>query len=536
MEGGCRERVLVVATPGASPGERPCAEVYILRLGGVEGLRQALSRSRPHKVVVVVDSSRPEAAAYAAAVVKALGYREVVVEAPNGLDRMVLDVAEKALSRLGGRLSEEELIEAVAEVFEELEGRWRAIVEALYSGPLAPLASMATLVATLFLVFSVSTGFPLDLILASLGLHGASSLVGELAPSNLISSLFEGASLAVESSIPGAVGSLFSAILNGVGVVASLAPVVGLTVLAVAALEDSGLMARVAIGLRPITAPLGMPSQALYPLLIATGCNVPAVVTAGRLGDARLLKALSLAAPLVPCSARLAVIAAFSFALFKNPLMQAVAAASVYVASIVLATIVVGVAYRLQGGGDLPRISLDLPPLKKPSTPVILEATFEAVREFSVKIAGPVAVVAALIWSVTSPDSPEAARLLGDLLASVISPLFALADIQGHAADALAFAAVAGAVAKEMVLEALAVQAGTPNPWDAVEALGLTPAQAYATLLFYTLYTPCIATAAAIIAATRSLKVLAASYLISLASALTSMTLIYTLFEVMRLA
>ena len=95
---------------------------------------------------------------------------------------------------------------------------------------------------------------------------------------------------------------------------------------------------------------------------------------------------------------------------------------------------------------------------------------------------------------------------------------------------------MAGAVAKEMVLEALAVQAGTPNPWDAVEALGLTPVQAYATLLFYTLYTPCIATAAAIIAATRSLKVLAASYLISLASALTSMTLIYTLFEVMRLA
>ncbi len=531
MEGGCRERVLVVVTPGASPSRRPCTEVYLLRLGDIEGLRQALSRSRPHKVIIAVDPSRPEAAAYAAAIVMALGYKEVIVDAPNGLDRMILDAAEKALSRVGDRLSEEELIEAVAEAYDELEGM-QVIVEGLYGGPLAPLASIATLIVTLFIVFSISTGFPLDLILASLGLQGASSLVERLAPSNMISSFFEEASLAVETTVAGAAGSLISAILSGVGVVASLAPVVGLTVMAVAALEDSGLMARIALGLKPLTAPLGLPAQSLYPLLIATGCNVPAVIAAERLGDARLLKAVALAAPLVPCSARLAVIAAFSFTLFKNPLLQAVTAASVYVVSVMLASFVAGVAYRLQGGSATPRLSLDLPPIKKPSMPAILEATFEAVREFSLKIAGPVAAVAALIWTVTSPHSPEPARLVGDVLASMIAPLFFLADIQSYAAEVMAFAAVAGAVAKEMVLEALAVQAGTPNPWDAVEALGLTPAQAYASLLFYTLYTPCIATATVILSVTRSLKVLAASYMISLASALTAMTLAYLVLEV----
>ncbi len=538
MGGGCRERVLVVATPGAPARGGPCTDVYLLRLGGLEGLREALSRSRPSRVLVVADPSRPEAAVYAAAAVKALGHGKVEVEASYpGLGDRIVEAADRVVEKLDGSpLREETLLRLAAEASASLESRWEALAEALYTGRLAPIASMATLITVLFAVFSVSTGFPLDFVLAGLGFPRAAELVAGLAPSNLIASLFDEARIIVEALLPGALGSVAAAVVNGVGVVASLAPVVALTVLAVAALQDSGLMARLALGLRPLTAPLGLPSQALYPLLVATGCNVPAIMTAERLGDGKLLNAVALAAPLVPCSARLAVIAAFSFALFSNPLLQAVAAASVYAVSIILAATVAGAAYRIQGGREPPRLAIDLPPLRRPRLSPVLDAAIDAVKEFSAKIAGPIVAAAALIWLATSPEAPEATRLLGEAVAGVVAPIFTLIGIEGWPAQVLALAAIAGAAAKEIVLEAIAVQAGTPHPWEAVAALGLNQAQAYAALLFYTLYAPCIATAAAILGATRSPKLLAASYALSIAVAVAAMTLAYKLAEVIGVA
>jgi Fe2+ transport system protein B len=77
------------------------------------------------------------------------------------------------------------------------------------------------------------------------------------------------------------------------------------------------------------------------------------------------------------------------------------------------------------------------------------------------------------------------------------------------------------------VVEYVAISAGAADPARALAGLGLTPQQALAAMVFFTLYMPCMWTAAAIYAATRRLSVAAGITAYSLVLAYTAMLLVY---------
>jgi ferrous iron transport protein B len=87
----------------------------------------------------------------------------------------------------------------------------------------------------------------------------------------------------------------------------------------------------------------------------------------------------------------------------------------------------------------------------------------------------------------------------------------ALLGLSGSKAESVAFAALAGLVAKETVLLSLAAYQGSADPVEALKLLGLSRAQALALAVFFTTYMPCVATIAAIYKESGSAKLTAAA-------------------------
>ncbi|MFN3406302.1 MAG: FeoB small GTPase domain-containing protein, partial [Caldimicrobium sp.] len=68
------------------------------------------------------------------------------------------------------------------------------------------------------------------------------------------------------------------AIIGGVGTVLTFLPLVFITFFFITLLENSGYLPRVAFLLDPLTHKIGLHGQSIVPLMLAFGCNVPAIL------------------------------------------------------------------------------------------------------------------------------------------------------------------------------------------------------------------------------------------------------------------
>ena len=103
-------------------------------------------------------------------------------------------------------------------------------------------------------------------------------------------------------------GLVADGIIGGVGSVLSFFPLVFLLFVAMSVLEDSGYMARAATVMERIMRRFGLPGKSFIPMVLAFGCNVPAIMATRTLEDERDRILTMLVNPLVPCSARMVVI------------------------------------------------------------------------------------------------------------------------------------------------------------------------------------------------------------------------------------
>ena len=103
-------------------------------------------------------------------------------------------------------------------------------------------------------------------------------------------------------------------IIAGVGGILSFLPNIFILFLALAFLEDSGYMARVAYVMDGIMGKLGLSGRAFIPMLLGFGCSVPAVMASRVLEDERDRKRTILVTPFMSCSAKLPVYVTFPIA------------------------------------------------------------------------------------------------------------------------------------------------------------------------------------------------------------------------------
>jgi len=208
--------------------------------------------------------------------------------------------------------------------------------------------------------------------------------------------------------------------------------------------------------------------------------------------------------PFTLCTARLQVFV-FLVALFFSPAGAPWILLSLYVCSFA-AVILTGLLLKLfRIGGNPEPFIMEIPPYRLPTLRSISLRTWYELKDFLCRAATLIVAGVLMVWLLIHmpPDVPTAsgatwAGQLGQILAPVFQPL----GIDWQETVALIF----GFIAKEIVVGGLAVIYGGSDL--AAQITGhITPLKSISFMLFCLLYTPCVATIAAIWSESRSVKI-----------------------------
>lgn len=340
--------------------------------------------------------------------------------------------------------------------------------------------------------------------------------------------------------LPALVQSFFvHGVLDGGGTVAAFSPVLFLLYLAMSFLEASGLLARTAFLFDQVMKWVGLPGRSLIPLLLGFGCNVPAIYSTRILPSLGDRLRVSLAIPFMACSARLTVFVLFGSVFFG-------ARAPYAVLALYLLGMFLGLLTALLTKGLVPQDSdqtgiMELPPYRFPSWKAVSRQAWLRTASFLRDAGGPILAAVLLVWFLHQvPGGKMENSLYASVSRAITVPLAPLGIDDWRLAGAL----MPGFIAKEVVVGTLAVSFLGDEPvapmgaaqgikelgsgllragaetvlaipqWVGLPAVELpadespkglhealakacSPAAAFAYLVFLLLYTPCVATVAA---------------------------------------
>ena len=299
-------------------------------------------------------------------------------------------------------------------------------------------------------------------------------------------------------------------IIGGVGAVVGFLPLVMIMYFLIALLEDCGYMARATVVLDPIFKRVGLSGRSVIPFIMGTGCAIPGVMACRTIRSEKERRATAMLAPLMPCGAKLPVIALFAGAFFDNAQWVGTLMYFVAILLILLCALLVNLVT-----GHKARKSffiIELPEYKSPSLGKACVSMCQRGWSFIVK-AGTVILLCNFVIQLMQSfgwNFQPVEDAADSILATVALPFsYLFAPIVGVAAWQLAAATITGFIAKENVVGTLAVCYGILNMQDGSEVtakLGLTGAAALAFLMFNLFSPPCFAAIGAMNAEMKSKK------------------------------
>lgn len=295
-------------------------------------------------------------------------------------------------------------------------------------------------------------------------------------------------------------------IISGVGGILTFLPNIFILFLALALLEDSGYMARVAFVMDDIMSRLGLSGRAFLPLLLGFGCSVPAVMASRALEHKRDRFKTILITPFISCSARLPIYVLFSSMFFGKQAM--LVCYSMYLLGIVIAIATAYILSKIDGSKAEHALLIELPEYKSPNARTIAIYVWEKIKDYLTK-AGTVIFIASVIMWIILNFGPQGyvtdiTQSFGSVIGKAIVPIFKPAGL-GY--WQIIVALIAGIAAKEVVVSSCSVLFGIQNITTAhgmeamvttLGAMGFGAANAYALMVFCLLYVPCTATIATI--------------------------------------
>lgn len=293
-------------------------------------------------------------------------------------------------------------------------------------------------------------------------------------------------------------------IIAGVGGILTFLPNIFILFLALAFLEDSGYMSRVAYIMDGIMGRIGLSGRAFIPMLLGFGCSVPAVMATRALEDTTDRRKTILVTPFMSCSARLPVYVLFSDMFFGR--YAVLAAFSMYIIGLVIAITVAYVMTKLQKKKETNSLLIELPEYKTPNAHTIIIYVWDKVKDYLTKAGTTIFVASIIIWAILNVGpqgfvtdiTKSFGAGIGKLLVPVLIPA-------GLGLWQIALALISGLAAKEVVVSSLGVLFGIGNIasvdgksalMDTLSSYNFTAVNAYALMIFVLLYTPCVATIA----------------------------------------
>lgn len=310
------------------------------------------------------------------------------------------------------------------------------------------------------------------------------------------------------------VSLIVDGIVAGVGGILTFLPNIFILFLALAFLEDSGYMARVAYVMNEIMGRVGLSGKAFLPMLLGFGCTVPAVMASRALPSERDRKRTILITPFMSCSARLPIYVLFADMFFAEHALAV--AYSLYLIGLAAAIAIAFVMHKLEKAGVEDTLLIELPEYKTPNARTVWIYVWDKVKDYLSKAGTTIFVASIVLWFVLNfgtagyvEDVTESfAAMFGRALVPLLKPA-------GLGSWQIAVALISGLSAKEVVVSSFSVlysigninsQAGMAQLSSGLSAVGFGRVNAYALMVFCLMYTPCVAAIGAIRRETRSWK------------------------------
>lgn len=294
-------------------------------------------------------------------------------------------------------------------------------------------------------------------------------------------------------------------ILGGIGSVLVFVPQIFLLFFALGLLESSGYLARGAVIIdRPLSA-IGLNGKSFVPLLSGCACAIPAMMAARTIPEKRARLLTLLMIPLMTCSARLPVYGLLVFLLFgQDPFKSGLAMSGIYVASFVLASIIIGVIGRFfmpKKNQSQSNFQIELPPWHLPRLSDVALSALHQTISFC-KNAGPIIIgLGVCIWALSTYPSPDHAYILK--LGYWIEPVLRPMGVDGRVGIALLLAFAA----REVFVSSLALIFSAGHPGTLLTSLKtatfvgtatpiFTPATILGLIVFFMVSLQCTSTVA----------------------------------------
>ena len=255
-------------------------------------------------------------------------------------------------------------------------------------------------------------------------------------------------------------GLINDGIVAGVGAVLGFVPQMLVLFFLLAILEGCGYMSRVAFVMDRIFRHFGLSGKSFIPMLIGTGCGVPAVMASRTIENERDRRMTIMTTTFIPCGAKLPIIGLIAGACFGGASWVATSAYFVGVAAIIISGIMLKKTKRF--AGDPAPFVMELPAYHIPTLGTVLRSTWERGWSFIKKAGTIITLATILIWflqgfgvengafgMVEDMDNSILAKF-GNLFAWLFVPL-------GWGGWKPAVAAVTGLIAKENVVSTFGV-------------------------------------------------------------------------------
>ncbi len=307
-------------------------------------------------------------------------------------------------------------------------------------------------------------------------------------------------------------------IIAGVGGILTFLPNIFILFLALAFLEDSGYMSRVAYVMNSLMGKIGLSGRAFIPMLLGFGCTVPAVMASRTLENVKDRRRTIMITPFMSCSAKIPIYVLISSMFFGK--YATLAAFSMYIIGLILGILTAYLMNKLDSNKNQDKVIntllIELPEYKAPNGRTILIYVWDKVKDYLTKAGTTIFLASIIIWFILNfgfhgmvEDMSESfGAILGRYLVPALRPA-------GLGLWQVAVALISGLAAKEVVVSSFSVLFGITNINSAegmnnlvqiLKPAGFGALNAYALMVFSLLYTPCAAAMGVIARELKSVK------------------------------
>lgn len=246
---------------------------------------------------------------------------------------------------------------------------------------------------------------------------------------------------------------LAEGLIGGIGTVAAFAPVLFFLYFAMSFLERSGFLPRVAVVADRILRSFGLSGRSMVPLLLGFGCNVPALSACRALDSASEKLKAAIAVPFMACSARLAVFALFAAIFF--PGREAAVVFGLYVGGLFVGLISAVLLTRNEPKDEVYGV-LEIPPFRFPRFDTMVKQAFRRTMAFVHGAGRMVTVTVIIVWALLHIPNGTQGQVMDSLygkISQAATPIFTPMGVDDpHLVGAL----IPGIIAKEVVVGSLA--------------------------------------------------------------------------------